>query len=154
MPADKNPPPSLLVRRCSLADAACDHSRGDRASSPNHSTVQRKRIAVNILTGLRLLAGSAAGAQGLLRAIHAWSLLKRAAVVGRAWVGVCVALAGLRKRATVRRSRISDVLVFMKCYKIGYFVIMNILHRGAEPHLEAVPPPRRRPPGSARKFYF
>ena len=56
-------------------------------------------------------------------------------------MGVCVALAGLRKRATVRRSRISDVLVFMKCYKIGYFVIMNILHRGAEPHLEAVPPP-------------
>ena len=57
-------------------------------------------------------------------------------------MGVCVALAGLRKRATVRRSRISDVLVFMKCYKIGYFVIMHTYFtpRGAEPHLEAVPP--------------
>ena len=38
--------------------------------------------------------------------------------MGASSIGVCLAFAGLRPRATVRRSRISDVLVFTKCYKM------------------------------------
>ena len=47
--------------------------------------------------------------------------------MGASSMGVGVAFAGLRPRATVRWSRISDVLVCVKCYKMGiwnneYFV--------------------------------
>jgi len=49
--------------------------------------------------------------------------------MGASSIGVCLAFAGLRPRATVRRSRISDVLVFTKCYKM-LIKILGIFYSG------------------------
>ena len=74
--------------------------------------------------------------------------------MGASSIGVCLAFAGLRPRATVRRSRISDVLVFTKCYKM-LIKILGIFYSGeGGPRKRSCTPPRRRAPSFKESFLF